>query len=131
MRIQVAVEGGLLMRVFAVAQIHQFHKTTVDLTGETGVADDGILAVVEFQAGQVVADRAIVAGYIVERGHRQFEAGGPGQATLLLDLRRDSRVTTVKSGCFLCWPRNVQSSILVAKESWGLLSSACRANRPQ
>ena len=28
------------------------------------------------------------------------------------------------------WPREVQSSIRVAKESWGLLSSDCRANRP-
>ena len=34
------------------------------------------------------------------------------------------------SGCLLCWPREVQSSIRVAKESWGLLSSDCRANRP-
>ena len=30
----------------------------------------------------------------------------------------------------MCWPRQVQSSIRVAKESWGLLSSDCRANRP-
>ena len=29
-----------------------------------------------------------------------------------------------------CWPRQVQSSIRVAKESWGLLSSDSRANRP-
>ena len=42
----------------------------------------------------------------------------------------DSRVTTGNSGCLLCWPRDVQSSIRVAKESWGLLSSDCRANRP-
>ena len=34
------------------------------------------------------------------------------------------------SGCLLCWPREVQSAIRVAKESWGLLSSDCRANRP-
>jgi len=47
-----------------------------------------------------------------------------------LELRRDSRVTTGNSGCLLCWPRQVQSSIRVAKESWGLLSSDCRANRP-
>src|SRR5574337_2150141 len=42
----------------------------------------------------------------------------------------DSRVTTGNSGCLLCWPREVQSSIRVAKESWGLISSDCRANRP-
>ena len=49
---------------------------------------------------------------------------------VFLELRRDSRVTTGNSGCLLCWPREVQSSIRVAKESWGLLSSDCRANRP-
>ena len=49
---------------------------------------------------------------------------------VFLELRRDSRVTTGNSGCLLCWPRQVQSSIRVAKESWGLLSSDCRANRP-
>ena len=47
-----------------------------------------------------------------------------------LELRRDSRVTTGNSGCLLCWPREVQSCIRVAKESWGLLWSDCRANRP-
>ena len=49
---------------------------------------------------------------------------------VFLELRRDSRVTTGNSGCLLCWPREVQSSIRVAKESWGFLSSDCRANRP-
>ena len=39
---------------------------------------------------------------------------------VFLELRRDSRVTTGNSGCLLCWPREVQSSIRVAKESWGL-----------
>ena len=39
-----------------------------------------------------------------------------------------SRVTTGNSGCLLCRPREVQSSVRVAKESWGLLSSDCRAN---
>ena len=48
---------------------------------------------------------------------------------VFLELRRDSRVTTGNSGCLLCGPREVQSSIRVAKESWGLLSSDCRANR--
>src|SRR5574341_2485911 len=49
---------------------------------------------------------------------------------VFLELRRDSRVTTGNSGCLLCWPRKVQSSIRVAKGSWALLSSDCRANRP-
>ena len=46
-------------------------------------------------------------------------------------MRRASRFTTWNSGCLLCFPSEVQSSIRVAKESWGLLSSDCRANRPQ
>src|SRR5574337_1334583 len=41
-----------------------------------------------------------------------------------------SRVTAGNSGCLLCWPRQVQSSTRVAKESCALLSSDCRANRP-
>ena len=49
---------------------------------------------------------------------------------VFLELRRDSRVTTGNSGCLLCWPREVQSSSRVAEESWGLLSSDCRADRP-
>ena len=49
---------------------------------------------------------------------------------VFLELRRDSRITTGNSGCLLCWPREVQSSIRVGKESWGLLSSDCRANSP-
>src|SRR5574340_1268934 len=53
-----------------------------------------------------------------------------GSHVVFPELRRDSRVTTGNSGCLLCWPRQVQSSIRVAKESWGLLSSDCRANRP-
>ena len=43
---------------------------------------------------------------------------------VFLELRRDSRVTTGNSGCLLCWPRQVQSSTRVAKESWALLSCA-------
>src|SRR5574337_1963741 len=50
---------------------------------------------------------------------------------VFLELRRDSRVTTGNSGCLLCWPRQVSSAIRVAKESWGLLSSDCSANRPR
>ena len=34
---------------------------------------------------------------------------------------------TGNSGFLLCWPREVQSSIRVARESWGWLSSHCRA----
>src|SRR5574340_272679 len=53
-----------------------------------------------------------------------------GEPRGFFELRRDSRVTTGSSGCLLCWRREVQSSIRVAKESLGLLSNECRANRP-
>ena len=43
------------------------------------------------------------------------------------ELRGDSRVTTGISGFLLCWPREAQFSILLARESWGLRSSHCRA----
>ena len=55
---------------------------------------------------------------------------GRGNHVDFLELQRDSRVTKGNSGCLLCWPREVQSSMRVEKESWGLLSSDCRANRP-
>ena len=42
-----------------------------------------------------------------------------GSHVVFLELRRDSRVTTGNSGCLLCRPREVKSSIRVAKESWG------------
>ena len=44
----------------------------------------------------------------------------PGSHVVFLELRPDSRVTTGNSGCLFCWPRQVQSSIRVAKESWDL-----------
>ena len=44
-----------------------------------------------------------------------------------LELRRDYRVTTGISGFLLGWPLEAQSSSRVARESWGLRSSHCRA----
>ena len=46
---------------------------------------------------------------------------------VFLEFWRDSRVTMGNSGFLFCWPREVQSSIRVARESWGLCSSHCRA----
>ena len=55
-----------------------------------------------------------------------------GRAALLASIRQMSRQVSRGSvgEYLLCWPREVQSSVRVAKESWGLLSSDCRANRP-
>ena len=46
---------------------------------------------------------------------------------VFLELRRDSRVTTGISAFLLGWPWEAQSSPRVARESWGLRSSHCRA----
>ena len=53
-----------------------------------------------------------------------------GNHVVFLELRRDSRVTKGNSGFLLCWPSEVQSSFRVARDSWGVLSSYCRAKRP-
>ena len=49
---------------------------------------------------------------------------------VFLELRRDPQLTTGNSRCILCWPTEVRSFIRVGRESWGLLSSHSRANRP-
>ena len=49
---------------------------------------------------------------------------------VFLELRRDTRVTTGISAFPLGWPWEAQSSPRVARESWGLRSSHCRAERP-
>ena len=46
---------------------------------------------------------------------------------VVLELRRHSRVTTGISAFPLGWPWEAQSSIRLARESWGLRSSHCRA----
>ena len=46
---------------------------------------------------------------------------------VFLELRRDSRVTKGISGFLFYWPWEAQSSIRVARESWGLRWSHCRA----
>ena len=44
-----------------------------------------------------------------------------------VELRRHSRLTTGISAVPLGWPWEAQSSPRVARESWGLRSSLCRA----
>ena len=46
---------------------------------------------------------------------------------VFLELRRDSRVTTGTSAFPLGWPWEAPTSPRVARESWGLRSSHCRA----
>ena len=50
-----------------------------------------------------------------------------GNHVVFLELRRHSRVTTGISAFPLGWPWEAQSSPRVARESWGLRSSHCRA----
>ena len=87
----------------------------------------------------VVVARAVNTGEVVLVGDAEAEAEAVGAevyprtdlvelalAAVPADIRaprdgvalqRDSRVTTGNSGCLLCWPREVQSSIRVVKES--------------
>ena len=71
------------------------------------------------------------------RGPQQWEGtgwmGGRGRRKPLLSqykglMRRHSRVTTGISAFPLGWPWEAQSSPRVARESWGLRSSHCRAD---
>ena len=61
-----------------------------------------------------------------------FALRGPGvprggNHVVFLELRLHSRVTTGISAFPLGWPWEAQSSPRVARESWGLRSSHCRA----
>ena len=49
---------------------------------------------------------------------------------VFLEFRRDSRVMTGNSGFLLCWPREDQSSIRVARESWGCSRVTAGQKRP-
>ena len=60
------------------------------------------------------------------RGQGPHLARG-GNDVVCLELRRDSRVTTGISAFPLGWPWEAQSAPRVARESWGLRSSHCRA----
>ena len=68
-RPQVAVERGLLVRVFAVTQVHDLDEVAVALRRE-----QRLRAIVR-ERGQVVADERVVLRDVVERGHGQREAG--------------------------------------------------------
>ncbi|MDT4839228.1 hypothetical protein FQZ97_730130 [compost metagenome] len=71
--VQVAVEGGGLVRVLAVTQVLQFHEAAVGLRGVLAARGHGSTGV-ERDAGEVVADGAVVVADAVERGDRQGEA---------------------------------------------------------
>ena len=72
--VQVAVERGDLVRILAVAQVLQLDEAAVGLTGELAQLGHA-RAFFELDAGEVVADGAVVLADAVERGDRQGEAG--------------------------------------------------------
>ena len=51
-----------------------------------------------------------------------FGGAGVGKTVLIMEL-----INNIAKGYIMCWPREVLSSIRVSRESWGLLSSHCRA----
>src|SRR5574337_21881 len=110
------------------AQRKWCRKTSVFLSRETGMPGNFVGA---HQGCQVPFRPPIPnVGLLRRCSGKGLHLAMTGYHVVFLELRRDSRVTTGNSGCLLCWPREVQSSIRVAKENWGLLSSDCRANRP-
>ena len=68
--------------------------------------------------GDFPCDAVSGKGLILPRG---------GNHVGFLELRRHSRVMTGISAFPLGWPWEAQSSPRVARESWGLCSSHCRA----
>ena len=74
---QVAVQGGLLVRVFTVAQVLQLDKAAIALAGE--LAQGGCLvighALAKLHRRQIVADGAVVLADAVKRRHAQGELG--------------------------------------------------------
>jgi hypothetical protein len=72
-RPEIAIERAVLMRVFAVAQIHHFDEVAVVLRREQRKA------AVVLDRRQIVADERVVLRDTVERGDRQREAGLRGQ----------------------------------------------------
>ena len=92
---QVAVQRGLLVAVFAVAQVLHLGEDAVALTGELGSRRHigfGELLGFEGDGREVVADRAVVLRDAVERRHRQREAQLVGQLAARLQLGQHSLV---------------------------------------
>ena len=85
-RVQVAVEGGLLVRVLAVAQVLQLDEAAVRLAGKQRVA------AVFLDGRQVVADGAVVLADAVERGDGQRELGLLADAAAGLQLGQHAGV---------------------------------------
>ena len=86
---QVAVQRGLLVAVFAVAQVLHLGEDAVALAGELGARGHvGFRQLVFFERDgrEVIADGAVVLGDAVERGHRQGKAQLVAQLAVGLQL---------------------------------------------
>ena len=79
-RVQVTEKRGVLVRVFAVAQILQFHKAAIGLTGKHRHAAIGL------HRRQVVADRAVVLANAVEGSNRQGKLGAAAHRAMGLQF---------------------------------------------
>ena len=84
--VQIPVKRGLLVRVFAVAQILQFHETSIGLAREQRVAAIGL------NTGQVVRNRTVVLADAVERCNRQRKFGLVSQPATGFQLIQHHRV---------------------------------------
>ena len=98
--VQVAVQRGLLVAVFAVAQVLHLGEDAVALAGELGARGHvGFRQLVFFERDgrEVVADGAVVLGDAVERSHRQGKAQLVAQLSIRLQLGQHG-VVLVGSG---------------------------------
>ncbi len=89
---EVAVEGGLLVRVFAVAQVLQFDKATIGLCRKQLTGGGCILgghALAQVDGRQVIADGGIVVADAVEGGHSQGKAGRITDGTCGFEISND------------------------------------------
>ena len=92
---QVAVQRGLLVRVFAVTQVLQLGELAVGLASEQRALRHIArceLGGVERDRRQVVADRAVILADAVERGDRQGELGGIKQLAAGLEFGQHAGV---------------------------------------
>src|SRR5690606_24548643 len=77
-RVALGIEGGALVRVFAVTHVLNLHELGVEGTGEVGVV------VIRGAATQVVGDGTVVTGGVLEGFYRQVEASAVGQLAVVV-----------------------------------------------
>ena len=91
--VQLAVEGGGLVWVFAIAQVLQFDEHAAGFAGVFDAAGCAFnLAGIKGHAGEVFADGHIVFSNALKRSYRQGKAGGQADGACVLQLGQGAGV---------------------------------------